>query len=64
MVGNIGLLASNLSHLTTYHRPQKVILPTQRNKQLLFRVHLDKEKVSDGPDSAETVDYEAFVFMI
>ena len=28
MVGNIGLLASHLSHLTRYHRPQKVILPT------------------------------------
>ena len=27
MVGNIGLLASQLSHLTKSHRPQKDILP-------------------------------------
>ena len=27
MVGNIGLLASHLSHLTRNHRPQKAILP-------------------------------------
>ena len=27
MVGNIGLLASHLSHLTKSHRPQKDILP-------------------------------------
>ena len=27
MVFNIVLLASHLSHLTRYHRPQKVILP-------------------------------------
>ena len=27
MVGNIGLLASHLSHLTESHRPQKDILP-------------------------------------
>ena len=29
MVGNIGLLASHLSHLIRYHRPQKAILPKQ-----------------------------------
>ena len=27
MVGNIGLLASHLTHLNRYHRPQKGILP-------------------------------------
>ena len=27
IVGNIGLLASHLSHLSRYNRPQKVILP-------------------------------------
>ena len=27
MVGNIGVLASHLSHLTKSHRPQKDILP-------------------------------------
>ena len=27
MLGNIGLLASHLSHLTRNHRPQKAILP-------------------------------------
>ena len=32
MVGNIGLLASHLSHLTRYHRPQKVILPVSLNE--------------------------------
>ena len=30
MVGNIGFLASHLSHPTRYHRPQIVILPRRR----------------------------------
>ena len=36
MVGNIGLLASHLSHLTKSHRPQKDILPKGDSGDLLI----------------------------
>ena len=38
MVGNIGLLASHLSHLTKSHRPQKDILPKILHSQNLSKL--------------------------
>ena len=38
MVGNIGLLASHLSHLTKSHRPQKDILPKLTARFLALRL--------------------------
>jgi len=52
MVGNIGLLASHLSHLTKSHRPQKDILPPffKKIRFLVFLVHPE----TTLPDGLET----------
>ena len=39
MVGNIGLLASHLSHLTKSHRPQKDILPASPSLLWFFNYY-------------------------
>ena len=44
MVGNIGLLASHLSHLTKSHRPQKDILPNNTSGLGLIP---DKKKMEE-----------------
>ena len=53
MVGKFSLLASHLSHLTRYHRPQKVILPEDAIRPELssparFRIHGGSKNLTDG----------------
>ena len=41
--------------------PHKGLIYT--NNQILLKVYLDKGRVSDAPDSSETLDYETFVMI-
>ena len=53
MVENIGLLASHLSHLTRYNRPQKDILPPVG---LLITALKLMQKVSYNVEEEEKMD--------